>query len=666
EALINVGAEADRQPAVGDLGFGRYVVQWGQDGNDLLVSRLSDRLGSREGEEFHIPETSFIPLTFNMGIATHPSGDYFLLSFSGSYKCVQNANTNCSVNGRVYGSHYDVNGEIFGVAHLWSILGEKGGDGSLTSLELGQRIVPLAFDDITFGCVVTTVTNGNQPTDPPAGDVYLYPIAGDLSAGDRVLLLGADEVYSERFDASRISTDDQIQLAWISSDESEVRSGRFDRYGNPLGEAWIASVAGAGERFTNLALVTRPDHSVAIAWELETDDPDATDGINTDILLGIFDEDGTALLDAPVAVNTQTSGQQLLRGIDTFADGGLVTVFDDSKGDVSGWAIQARRFEPSGVPAANPERVNVIADGDQTLSTVRVLGSGEWVVAFVGDDGSVLTRRFYKTGEPSIGALEVQVNENGDGDQLNPDAAWWDDRALVVHEGPLEGNGGSEIAGRLYDVAGQPITSTFRINDNLTGLQSAPAVDAGADQFVVAWVEDAQDGESTRVHARRVDLLGTPQGDGFAVAPDVTGAQSQPQVAVSSDGRFAVTWIQTVGDSSQVYVRTWDADGIPSSEAQALDASSNDEQLAPQLTVTGDGDLVVVWESSPAGSKNDVHGRKLSLNGELLSDVVELGAAESDSAEQITPTVEVGLDNVGIACWQSSLLKGDGAKKGVG
>ena len=78
-----------------------------------------------------------------------------------------------------------------------------------------------------------------------------------------------------------------------------MRSRRYDRYGNALGDQWSAIVAGAGEHILGVGTVVRPDGSVAVAWELEATDPD----VGSDVYLALFDDEGTPLLEAPVPAN---------------------------------------------------------------------------------------------------------------------------------------------------------------------------------------------------------------------------------------------------------------------------------------------------------------------------------------------------------------------------
>ena len=345
-----------------------------------------------------------------MGVATHPTGSFVMTTYSGSFKCVQNVNSNCGVSGRVHGVLYDVLGNVVTFAELWSVIGEKGNDGTLENLTLGQRIVPISFDDQTFACLVTTTSNGTLPTTPPKGDIYLYPLAPDLSSGDPVLLIADDDMADTFYDAARIADTEDLMVIWVSADRGELQAQRFDRYGNPLGETTVVAVAGEGENLGLVRLVAQPGGDLAVAWNLE-------DGEDIDVRLAIFQPDGTPVTEAPVEVNTQSTGVQTLGDLDTFPDGSLVLVFDDSNGDVSGWAVQSRRFDAGGEPVAPVERVNVIQDGDQRLGTVQVLGSSEYLVAFQGDDEAVWTRRFTKPGFPAIGSLEVQIATEETGDQ---------------------------------------------------------------------------------------------------------------------------------------------------------------------------------------------------------------------------------------------------------
>lgn len=79
-----------------------------------------------------------------------------------------------------------------------------------------------------------------------------------------------------------------------------------------------------------------------------------------------------------------------------------------------------------------------------------------------------------------------------------------------------------------------------------------------------------------------------------------TGNASNPTVAVSENGVRYVAWVQTNADGGDVYLSTVGADGVPAGTPVRVNDIPGDadphEQAPPQVALSPEGDVVVVWQ----------------------------------------------------------------------
>ena len=77
---------------------------------------------------------------------------------------------------------------------------------------------------------------------------------------------------------------------------------------------------------------------------------------------------------------------------------------------------------------------------------------------------------------------------------------------------------GDGVFGRVFTVAGTPMSGEFQVNSFTAGPQSRPAVSAdGAGNFVVVWQSEGQDGGGPGIYGRRFSPTGASVGDEFQI-----------------------------------------------------------------------------------------------------------------------------------------------------
>ena len=181
----------------------------------------------------------------------------------------------------------------------------------------------------------------------------------------------------------------------------------------------------------------------------------------------------------------------------------------------------------------------------------------------------------------------------------------------------------------------------FQVNSFTFFGQSRPAVASGPDGgFVVVWQSYAQDGEAGGVFAAHFSSVGTPISGDVPVNTYTFGTQQRPAVSIDGDGDFVVVWQSRHEDGSSegVFARVFSSTGY-SYPAFAVNQYTIDSQSYASVSADLDGDFVVAWESfEQDGNTDGTFARRFSSNGEPL--VGEFQVATRTGYNQIFPRVE--------------------------
>jgi hypothetical protein len=122
------------------------------------------------------------------------------------------------------------------------------------------------------------------------------------------------------------------------------------------------------------------------------------------------------------------------------------------------------------------------------------------------------------------------------------------------------------IFGQRYDSAGEPVGDEFRVNSYTPNNQQycSVASDAGGN-FVVAWESLNQDGSDFGSFGQRYDSAGLAQGDEFQINSFTTSGQRFPSVGATDANQFVVVWQSQGQDGSGdgVFGQRFDFSGVP-------------------------------------------------------------------------------------------------------
>lgn len=662
EDQLSLGGTGQVEPAMADLGGGRYAVQWWQSGTSLPQRlRHSDASGSREGEELVIVGLAR-PATWSARMSANMAGQHVVVDWNGPYVLrTGGCGTTQTLNAEapMRGTLFEAEGTLATQGSLWSatLIARLTSTATCigTAQFTGQRVATLAFANGSFGHVGSArgdVSPGSA-IGPAPERVWYHPPTGFNTVGPRVTLV-AETATTGEFDARMTRNgSNRFLAAWVAESGLAIEAARFDLAGAREGAApWVLVTHSAGQTISKVRVGTFESGRFVLLWEAAQ-----VDGSGLGVFLRRFDTDGAPLGEI-VTVSTQRTGAQGLGDVGVFGDDGFVVVFDDANGDGSGYAVKAQRYSEIGAPLGANLTVNRLTAGAQSRPAVQVLGGDDWVVAFVDDQSRVWTRRFAKDGVTLPGSPERRANQATLGAQRYAAAARAPSgEVMLVWEGPSVA-GGTEIFGRIVDDAGEPLGPERRLNETDAGDQGQPRVAATATGFVVVWHSAGQDGSGLGVYARAFDLAGRPRAGELRVAAQTAGDQHRPSIAAMGDA-CVVSWTGVSGGNADVYAAVIGADGALRRAELRVNATTQFAQDRSAVAAVGASSVLVAWESMAEDADGlGVFGRILSADGTLGPPARLNGITTSDQAG---PAVAARRDGTQLlACWESLGQEGTG------
>jgi len=248
------------------------------------------------------------------------------------------------------------------------------------------------------------------------------------------------------------------------------------------------------------------------------------------------------------------------------------------------WGVYGRRFDVTGAPLGELFAVRPIGWPRQGQPDVAMGESGSFVVVWFEQTPQealrVSARRYDEAGLPLDDGF--QVNEGGEMfgvTQISMD----DSGSFVIAWDRRNAGDEWEIAARRFDADGLPLGPEFQVNSYTMGLQGNAAVGVdGAGRFLVVWQSESQDGSDFGIYAQAFDGDGERIGSEFRVNTWTTGAQRFPSVAAAGSDQFLVAWESEAqdGSSSGIFARVVElplfADGFESGDTAGWSYTGGD------------------------------------------------------------------------------------------
>jgi hypothetical protein len=196
----------------------------------------------------------------------------------------------------------------------------------------------------------------------------------------------------------------------------------------------------------------------------------------------------------------------------------------------------------------------------------------------------------------------------------------------------------------MFDAAG-PSGGEFQVNTYTPGPQTDPAVAMNSDgSFVVTWTGDGQDGSGLGIFARYYDSTGVPSGPEFQVNTFTTGTQARPAVATSPYGSFVIVWESLLqdGDGWGLFGQQFYHPSYRYGSEFAVNTRTSLDQTAASVNYVGPREFIVTWQSEETtGGEHDIYMRRLY---DYPTPAGEVGVNSSTTGDQSQPVV-AGYDD---------------------
>ena len=323
-----------------------------------------------------------------------------------------------------------------------------------------------------------------------------------------------------------------------------------------------------------------------------------------------FNHDGTAIDATQFRVNTSTTGAQIRP---TIAVGAGLT-FDAAVTWQLG-ELFARRFDASGFVGPS---FQVNTTGAPVRSSNSMDAAGNWVAVW-NDNGDVVGQRYNSAGTELGGEFTIATTVGGS----RVDVARASGGTFVV----VWNDTSTTVFARRYSSAGAPIGAGFQVNTNTATTTNYPNVAANDDGFVVVWTLDNASGDDVR--ARLFDSAGSPQTTEFRVNTYTTGPQILPDVGMANSGAFTVIWNDRANhdgggpsDGGGIWAKRYSGTGAVVGQEFLVNTTTTSHQTNGVIAMQANGDFVVSWTGGPGVTTTEIWAQRYchKLSGDADND----------------------------------------------
>ncbi|MGD9854405.1 MAG: putative Ig domain-containing protein, partial [Planctomycetaceae bacterium] len=312
-------------------------------------------------------------------------------------------------------------------------------------------------------------------------------------------------------------------------------------------------------------------------------------------------------------VNSSSHNEQRDASVSVAPDGTFVVVWQSLGQDHSGWGVYGQRYAADGARVGGEFRINQTTFGNQYFPGVAWLSSGGFVVTWsgtgVGDYVGVFARQYDSSGVPVTG--EFRVSSHSIGEQRNATVAAAPDGGYLI---AWDGRGTGDLHGifaRRFRGDGRPMGGEFRVSAQAVWHQVLPSASYAKDgSFVIVWQSLYQEAQrwgflGWGVYGQRFSANGHKIGGEFRANEATILDQKSPHITHHQNGGFAVAWEgRGTGDLHGIFVREFDAAGVPVSHDTMVNTTRPGQQVHPSVADVPDG-YMVVWGGYGFA---DIHG----------------------------------------------------------
>jgi len=439
----------------------------------------------------------------------------------------------------------------------------------------------------------------------------------------------------------------------------DKRNGRdFDIYaqiylsnGTTLGNNLKVSDDGGTTSQYRPAIAVDPNLNFVITWL------DKRHG-HWDIYAQRFSNDGTALGSNFKVNDDQGSEEQEHPSVSIDSCGNFVIIWADERtGD---YDIYAQRFSNTGIALGGNFKINDdVGNSLQYWPTSSCDKNGNFIATWVdkrnGDDYDIYAQRFLNDGT-ALGN-NVKVNTDiGDAIQLRPDITIKENGDYIITwEDKRTGNWDIYIQRYLND--GSTLGDNFIIDDNPPDTdQRNPSISTDfAGNFNINWEDDRDDYND--IYARRYSNDGNPIGSSFKVN-DNTGISYQYYSEISTDesGNFTITWEDhRLGFNGDIFAQSYLNDGTTIDvNFKVNDDEGSENQESPSIAKDSSNNFIISWtdyRSDYGYNYGDIYAQRFSIDGTALGNNFKVNDDTIGNILQYASSIAADADGNFIITW---------------
>jgi hypothetical protein len=363
----------------------------------------------------------------------------------------------------------------------------------------------------------------------------------------------------------------------------------------------------------------------------------------------------------PVDVNTETTSTQTTPRVARDLAGNTVVVWASQDQDADGFGIFAQLYDTAGNPVGGEFQVHTQEWGDQSEPAIAMAANGDFVVVWQsmdqdGDSWGVYGQRFDASGVAQ--GAEFQVHTQTANEQMNADVAMDDaGNFIVVWQSMGQDGDGAGVYAQRFDAGGAAQGGEIAVTTETSLDQSEPAVamDSNGD-FVVVWQSLDQDGDSWGIFGQRFDATGAAQGSEFAVNTETAKDQTGADVAMDDVGNFVVTWqsFDQDGGGWGVFAQRYDAAGASQGAEFQVNSTTTQEQSSAAVAMDSDGDFAVTWQGGPGNL--DVYVQQYGADGTAVGGETQI--SNFTGGDQHSPDIAMDGDGDHFVVWEGKTSGG--------
>ncbi|WP_120497498.1 VCBS domain-containing protein [Kiloniella sp. EL199] len=298
--------------------------------------------------------------------------------------------------------------------------------------------------------------------------------------------------------------------------------------------------------------------------------------------------------------------------VTSLANGGWFVSWNVKNGPGLPNNLYGRLYDADG-SAREIMKISDLDYGSESSSTVTALNDGGWVVSWHSTEaGAYVKARIFNSDGTARGD-EFQVSDRNvvsiflDTEMTSLANGNW---VVTWHElsDPTDVTS-TNIFMRAYDAAGNPLTEATLVNSHLEGTQRKPSVVGLEDgSWIVVWHGgDDQDGSGNGIFGQAYNPDGTARGSEFLVNSETAGDQEQVTVTSLADGGWVAVWASDIGEPGRFFIKSqvFDANGSRQGDEITVEHMFGpvDENIASVAGLEDGGWVVTLRRSSQIYTK---------------------------------------------------------------